>query len=67
MAEIPEHHVRETKTLKFARFIVRHRHWVSSFLILTTLFFLYPTINAISTAFGAITICRYACCYWVCR
>ncbi len=53
MAEIPEHHVRETKTLKFARFVVRHRHWVSAMLILSTLFFLYPTVNAISTAFGA--------------
>ena len=45
-----EHHVRETRTLQFARWIVRHRNLVASFLILTTLFFLYPTVNAVSTA-----------------
>lgn len=46
------HHVRETATLRFARFVVRHRFWVSLLLILTTLVFLYPTVNAISTGFG---------------
>ena len=52
MAEIPEHHIRETRTLQFARFIVRHRNWVAAFLILATLFFFYPTVNAVTTAFG---------------
>ncbi len=49
---LPSHHVRETKTLQFARWIVRHRFWVASFLIATTAFFLYPTINAITTGVG---------------
>jgi predicted RND superfamily exporter protein len=53
MAERPEyHHVRETPTMRFARFIVRHRFWVSMFLIGMTLFFFYPTVNAISRSFG---------------
>ena len=52
MAKVPEHHVRETATLKLARFIVKHRAPVALLLILTTLFFLYPTVNAISTGFG---------------
>lgn len=53
MAERPEYHeIRETLTLQFARWIVRHRFWVALFLIATTLFFLYPTVNAVSTAFG---------------
>jgi predicted RND superfamily exporter protein len=49
---LPSHHVRETTTLQFARWIVRHRFWVASFLIATTAFFLYPTINAITTGVG---------------
>ena len=52
MAKVPEPHVRETATLQLARFIVRHRAIVATLLILTTLFFLYPTINAVSTGFG---------------
>ncbi len=52
MADIPSHHTRETATLKFARWVVKHRGWVASFLILTTLFFLYPTMNAITTPLG---------------
>jgi len=52
MAKIPEFHVRETKTLQLGRFIVRNRATIGIFLILATLFFLYPTVNAIATAFG---------------
>jgi hypothetical protein len=52
MAKVPEHHVRETTTLQVARFIVKYRAAVAAFLILTTLFFLYPTVNAISTGLG---------------
>jgi predicted RND superfamily exporter protein len=52
MAKVPEHHVRETATLQLARFIVKHRAIVAILLILTTLFFLYPTVNAVSTGFG---------------
>ena len=44
---LPGHEVRQTRTLQFARWIVRHRFWVAMFLILTTLFFFYPTLNAI--------------------
>ena len=53
MSESSEYkHVRETATLRFARWIVGHRFWVALALILTTLFFLYPTVNAVSSAFG---------------
>jgi predicted RND superfamily exporter protein len=53
MAEgTPTHHVRETATLRFARFVVRHRAIFGSLLILLTLFFFYPTLNAITSAFG---------------
>ncbi len=52
MAEALEHQVRETATLRFARGVVRHRFWVAMGLILTTLFFLYPTVNAVSSGFG---------------
>jgi len=52
MAKVPEHQVRETTTLQLARFIVKHRAIVASLLILTTLFFLYPTVNAIATGLG---------------
>jgi predicted RND superfamily exporter protein len=52
MAKVPEHHVRETTTLQVARFIVKYRNFVAAFLILTTLFFLYPTVNAITSGFG---------------
>ena len=50
---LPGHQVRETTTLQFARWIVKHRFWVALFLISTTLFFLYPTVNAITTGLGA--------------
>ncbi len=39
-------------TLKLARFVVGHRYAVMAALILTTLFFLYPIINAGLTAYG---------------
>jgi predicted RND superfamily exporter protein len=35
-----------------ARWIVHNRFWVSMFLILATLFFLFPTVNAIAAAYG---------------
>ena len=53
MAKVPEHQIRDTATLKLARFVVRNRAIVATLLILTTLFFLYPTVNAVSTGFGA--------------
>lgn len=53
MADPSQHHVRETRTLRFARFIVGNRNWVSLFLIAATLFFAYPTLNAVMTALGS--------------
>lgn len=47
-----QYHVRDTATLRFARFIVRNRFWVALLLVATTIFFLYPTVNAVSRAFG---------------
>ena len=41
MSEHPTgHHVRETATLRFARWVVRNRVLVMTFLVLATLFFL---------------------------
>lgn len=48
----PHHQIRETATLRFARFVVRHRALVAAGLIGTTLFFLYPTVNAVLSGFG---------------
>lgn len=45
-------HARPTKTLLFARWIVRHRFWVALGLVLLTLFFFYPILNAILRAYG---------------
>jgi predicted RND superfamily exporter protein len=45
MAEAPVHAPRETKTLQFARFIVRRRAPVAAFLIGASLFFFYPIFN----------------------
>jgi predicted RND superfamily exporter protein len=42
----------EAATLRFARWTVGNRFWVSMFLIVATLFFLYPTVNALSAASG---------------
>jgi uncharacterized protein len=53
MAEAtPHHQPRETKTLQFAKWIVKHRAGVATFLILTTLFFFYPILNLITTTLG---------------
>ncbi len=52
MSDLPQHHVRETATLRFARFVVRNRALFGLSLILLTLFFLYPILNAISMRFG---------------
>ncbi len=42
----------ERTTNRFGRFVVRRRHPIAVLLLLSTLFFLYPTANGISTAFG---------------
>jgi predicted RND superfamily exporter protein len=53
MTEVPaQTHARPTRTLKLARFIVRNRFYFALALITTTLFFFYPTANAILTGFG---------------
>ena len=45
-------HARPTKTLLFARWIVRNKFWMAMFLLGTTLFFFYPILNAITRGFG---------------
>jgi predicted RND superfamily exporter protein len=45
-------HGRETRTLRLARFLVRHRAIVASLLLLSTGFFFYPILNTITTALG---------------
>jgi predicted RND superfamily exporter protein len=45
-------HARPTKTLLFARWIVRNKFWVALALALTTAFFFYPILNAITSAYG---------------
>lgn len=56
MSETPDilalTHARPTRTLQFARFVVRHRFWFALVLVLTTLFFFYPILNAILRAYG---------------
>ncbi len=52
MADVPKHHIRETATLRFARWVVRHRAPLGLFLIATTLFFLIPIVNAVTTGLG---------------
>jgi hypothetical protein len=52
MAEAQPSHGRETRTLRVARFLVRHRAIVASLLLLSTLFFFYPILNTITTAAG---------------
>ncbi|MEN8158909.1 MAG: hypothetical protein ABFS41_02425, partial [Myxococcota bacterium] len=52
MAAGPEPHGRETRTLRVARFLVRHRAIVATLLLLSTGFFLYPIVNTITTAVG---------------
>ena len=43
---------RETGTLRFARFVVRNRAPIAALLILASLFFLYPSLNAVSSLLG---------------
>jgi predicted RND superfamily exporter protein len=45
-------HARPTRTLKVARFIVKHRFWFALGLISVTLFFFYPVLNAILRGYG---------------
>ncbi len=52
MAETPQHHIRETSTLRFARFVTRNRLPIATLLALATLFFLYPIVNAVFYATG---------------
>ena len=52
MAEAEHREPRETTTLKFARFVTRHRFPVACFLILSSLFFFYPIGNTILGALG---------------
>ena len=52
MADVPHHEFRETKTLRFARFITRNRFPVALFLIFSTLFFFYPILNMVTTTMG---------------
>jgi predicted RND superfamily exporter protein len=53
MAEAtPTHTVRETRTLRMARFIVGHRAIFGSALLALTAFFFYPTLNTFTTALG---------------
>ena len=52
MAEAPVHVTRETRTLQFARFVVRNRAQVALFLIGTSLFFFYPIFNCGMSAAG---------------
>jgi predicted RND superfamily exporter protein len=51
-AQVPHHEFRETKTLRFARFVVRNRAFFGIGLIVLTLFFFYPILNMITTALG---------------
>ncbi len=52
MTETPQHHIRETATLRFARFVTRNRAPIGLMLIVVTLFFLYPIVNMVKAAFG---------------
>src|SRR5882762_5189373 len=52
MAETPQHHIRETSTLRFARFVTRNRLPIATMLAATTLFFMYPIVNAVFYATG---------------
>jgi predicted RND superfamily exporter protein len=52
MADVPHHEFRETRTLRFARFVTRNRLPVALFLIFSTLFFFYPILNMFTTTMG---------------
>ena len=45
-------HANGTATMRFARFVVGHRGWIAFGLFAATLFFLYPTVNAVLSVFG---------------
>jgi predicted RND superfamily exporter protein len=47
----PQSHARQTQTLVFARWVVRNRFPIVLWLIATTLFFLYPIVNAVLGGF----------------
>ena len=49
--QVPAPH--ENATLRLARFVVRNRVGVMAGLVLTTLFFLYPVVNAVFTAYDS--------------
>lgn len=42
----------EPTTLRFARFVVRNRAPIAALLVLASLFFLYPAVNAVSSLLG---------------
>tara|TARA_Y100000590_G_scaffold26670_2_gene30001 strand:- start:718 stop:3741 length:3024 start_codon:yes stop_codon:yes gene_type:complete len=44
---------KKSRTLQFARFVVRNRTQIAAGLIAATTFFLYPIVNATSSLFGA--------------
>lgn len=44
---------KKSRTLQFARFVVRNRKQIAAGLIAATTFFLYPIVNATSSLFGA--------------
>ena len=48
----PVSHARPTRTLAFARQVVRHRFPIAIGLIVVTLFFLYPIVNAVLAGLG---------------
>jgi predicted RND superfamily exporter protein len=52
MAEAPPHEERIGGSLRFARWVVKHRAPIAVGLSLTTLFFFYPILNAITSAAG---------------
>ena len=52
MSETPQHHIRETSTLRFARFVTRNRLPIAILLAAGTLFFLYPIVNTVFYATG---------------
>ena len=52
MAQAPVHAPRDTASLRFARLVVRNRFPVALLLIAISLFFFYPILNMVTTAFG---------------
>ena len=48
----PHHEVRQTNTLRFAHWVVKHRFPILLALIAATSFFFYPILNTILTAVG---------------